>query len=252
MKATTRGNAFFIYILPSPNVKPCPHEIPFQYQEFKDVLEKKNVDTLPKYQPYDCAIDLVEGTQPPFGPIYNLSQDKLLMFREHMYENLEKRFIRHSKSLASAPILFVKKKDGSFRMCVDYHGFNQFTIKNWYPLPLTSRLLDQLTHAKVYTKIDLCGTYNLVHIQEDNEWKIMFKTLYDHFGYVVVPFGLTNMPTVFQHLMNVFFHRYLDDFMICYIDDIFIFSKNMEDHDRHVCSIFEKLQKVGLYAKFEL
>jgi hypothetical protein len=99
-----------------------------------------------------------------FEPIYNLSQDELVAFREYIDENLKKRFIWHSKFLVGAPILFVKKKDVSLWMCVNYHGLNRLTIKNWYPLPLISRLLDQLSHAKVYTKIDLCGTYNLMII----------------------------------------------------------------------------------------
>jgi len=102
--------------------------------------------------------------QPPFGPIYNLSQHKFAMFWEDFNEDLENGFIRHSKFLIGAHVLFVKKENGSLRMCVNYHGLNHLTIMNWYPLPLISRLLNQLSHAKVYTKIDLHGTYNLVHI----------------------------------------------------------------------------------------
>jgi hypothetical protein len=124
MKVAMRGDAFLIYILLSPNVEPHPHEIPSQYQKFKDVFEKKNANTLPKYQPYICAIDLVKGAQPPFEPIYNLAQDELVTFCEYIDENLEKGFIQHSKSPAGAPIMFIKNKDGSPRMCVDYCGFN--------------------------------------------------------------------------------------------------------------------------------
>jgi hypothetical protein len=116
-------------------------------------------------------------------------------------------------------------------MCVDYRGFNRLTIKNRYPLPLISGLLDQFSHAKVYTKIDLHGAYNLVCIQKGDEWKMTFRTCYGHFQYVVMPFGLTNALAIFQHIMNDVFHEYLDDFMVCYIDDILIFSKNMDDHD---------------------
>jgi hypothetical protein len=116
-------------------------------------------------------------------------------------------------------------------MCVDYHGFNQLTIKNRYPLPLISGPLDWFNHAKVYTKVDLYGAYNLVCIQKGDEWKMTFRTCYDHFQYVVMPFGLTNALAIFQHLMNDVFHEYLDDFMVCYINDILIFSKNMDDYD---------------------
>ena len=174
-------------------------DIPPQYQDFKDVFEKKNADLLPKHRPYDCAIELQEGTQPPFGPIYNLSQTELTALREYIDENLAKGFIRHSKSPAGAPILFVKKKDGSLRMCVDYRGLNKITKKNRYPLPLISGLLDQLGQAKIYTKIDLRGAYNLVRIKEGDEWKTAFRTRYGHFEYNVMPFGLTNAPAIFQH-----------------------------------------------------
>ncbi len=133
-------------------------------------------------------------------------------------------------------------------MCVNYCRLNQLTIKNQYPLPLISRLLNQFNHAKMYTKIDLCEAYNLVHIREGDDWKTIFKTCYNHFEYVVMPFGLTNVPTIFQHLMNDVFHEFLDDFMVCYIDDILIFSKNMEDHEHHVCLVVEKFQEVGLYV----
>jgi hypothetical protein len=118
-------------------------------------------------------------------------------------------------------------------------------------LPLILGLSDQFNHAKVYTKIDLCGAYNLVHIQEGDEWKMMFKTRYDHFEYVVMPFGLTIVPFIFQHLINNVFFEYLDNFVLYYIDDILIFSKNMKDHECHVHLILEKLQEVGLYAKLE-
>ena len=145
-----------------------------QYQEFQDVFEKKNVDTLPKHRSYDCSIDLQEGTQPPFGPIYSLSQNELIEFKEYIEENLAKNFIQHSKSPARAPILFVKKKDGSLRMCVDYRGLNKITIKNRYLLSLISEFFDQLNQAKIYTKIDLRGAYNLLRIKEGDEWKIAF------------------------------------------------------------------------------
>ncbi len=137
------------------------------------------------------------------------------------------------------------------QICVSYHGLNRFTIKNRYPLPLILGLLDQINRAKVYTKIDLRGAYNLVHIQKGDEWKTKFKTCYGHFEYVMMPFGLTNTPIIFQHLMNDVFCEYLDDFVVCYIDDIFIFSKNMADHEHHVRLVLEKLQEVGHNAKLE-
>jgi hypothetical protein len=225
--------------------------IPEQYKQFQDVFEKKNADILPKHRPYDCSIDLQDGAQPPFGPIYNLSQNELTTLREYIEENLAKNFIRHSKSPAGAPILFVKKKDGSLRLCVDYRGLNKVTVKNRYPLPLISGLLDQLSQAKIYTKIDLRGAYNLVRIKEGDEWKTAFRTRYGHFEYNVMPFGLTNAPAIFQHLMNDVFREYLDRFVVCYLDDILIYSKNIEEHEEHVKLVLQKLREKGLYAKAE-
>jgi hypothetical protein len=125
--------------------------------------------------------------------------------------------------------LFVKKKDGSLWMCVNYHGLNRLTIENRYLLPSISRLLDQISRVEVYTKIDLCGAYNLVCIWKGDEWKMTFRTCYSHCKYVVMSFGfkLTNTHVVFQHLMNEAFREYLDDFVFCYTDVIIIFSKNM-------------------------
>ena len=168
------GSVFAIYAAPISEKVKTSSGIPSQYQDYQDVFEKKNADILPEHRPYDCSIDLKEGTQPPFGPIYSLSQDELAELKTYIEENLAKNFIRHSKSPAGAPILFVKKKDGSLRMCVDYRGLNKITIKNRYPLPLISGLLDQLNQAKIYTKIDLRGAYNLVRIKEGDEWKTAF------------------------------------------------------------------------------
>jgi hypothetical protein len=153
-------------------------------------------------------------------------EPELQSLGDYLTENLAKGFIRHSKSPTSAPILFVKKKDGSFRLCVDYRGLNKISKKNRYPLPLISGLLDWLHTGKIFTKIDLCGAYNLLMIRLGDEWKIAFRTCYGHFEYTVMPFGLTNAPVVFQHLMNNIFGEYMDEFVVVYLDDILIFSKN--------------------------
>ena len=179
--------------------------LPTQYEDFKNVFEKKNADIVPQHRPYDYAIELQEGAQPPFGPIYNLSQNELAKLQKYIDKNLSKNFIRHSKSLAGAPILFVEKKDGSLCMCVDYRGLNKAIMKNRYPLLLISGLLDQLGKTKIFTKIDLRSAYNLVRIKEGDEWKTAFRTRYGHFKYNVMPFGLINAPAIFQHMMNNIF-----------------------------------------------
>ena len=194
-----------------------------------------------------------------FKKVLNHLLDQSIVFlimSSQLCENISMRTLPKTSSdilsrCCGAPILFVKKKDGSLRMCVDYHGLNKITIKNRYPLPLIFGLLDQLGRANVYTKIDLRGAYNLVHIKEGDEWKTAFRTRYGHFEYNVMPFGLTNAPAIFQHLMNDVFREFLDDFVICYLDDILIFSKNEEDHEKYVWLVLEKLRNAGLYAKLE-
>jgi hypothetical protein len=136
-------------------------------------------------------------------------------------------------------------------MCVDYEGLNKLTIKNQYPLPLISNLLDRVGSAKIYTKIDLRGAYNLVSIKEGDEWKIAFQTRYGLFEYLVMPFGLTNAPSFFQHMIKDIFQEYLDDFVVIYLDDILISSKNEEDHENHVRLVLRKLREMSLYAKLE-
>ena len=225
--------------------------LPEQYKPYQDVFEKKNADILPQHRPYDCTIDIKDGAQVPFGPIYNLSQNELATLKEYIDENLAKGFIRHSKSPAGAPILFVKKKDGFLRMCVDYQGLNKVTVKNRYPLPLISGLLNELGQTKIYTKIDLRGAYNLVRVKEGDKWKTAFRTRYGHFEYLVIPFALTNASAIFQHLMNDIFREFLNNFVVCYLDDILIYSKDINQHEEHVQLVLDKLRNASLYAKPE-
>jgi hypothetical protein len=134
---------------------------------------------------------------------------------------------------------------------VDYRGLNKITKKNRYPLPLISGLLDQLRTRKIFTKLDLRGAYNLFRIRPGDEWKTAFRTRYGHFEYTVMPFGLTNAPVIFQHLMNDIFREYMDEFVVVYLDDILIFSKDQETHNKHVRLVLAMLQEHGLYAKME-
>jgi hypothetical protein len=254
-QAAKNLQVFAIHVNPAnnknPQSKPTPVKLPEKYKDFVDVFEKINVDQLPAHSPYDCLIDLEEGHSPPFGPIYGLSKSKLQALRDYLTENLAKGFVQHSKSPAGAPILFVKKKDGSLRLCVDYRGLNKITTKNRYPLPLISGLLDRLRTGKIFTKLGLRGAYYLLRIRPGDEWKTTFHTRYGHFEYTVMPFGLTNAPAVFQHLMNDIFREYMDEFVVVYLDDILIFSKDQETHNKHVRLVLATLRVHGLYAKME-
>jgi hypothetical protein len=157
---------------------------------------------LPRHCPYDHHIPLKDGFTPPFGPIYSLSRTELEALRKWLEENLSKGFIHASSSPAGAPILFVKKGDGSLHLCVDYQGLNEGIIKNCYPLPLLHETLLCLQKAKYFTKLDIRGAYNLVRMAEGEEWKTTFRTRYSLFESLVMPFGLTNTPASFQYFIN--------------------------------------------------
>ncbi|GJV41050.1 putative reverse transcriptase domain-containing protein [Tanacetum coccineum] len=169
---------------------------------------------------------------------------------EQLKELSDKGFIRPSSSPWGAPVLFVKKKDGSFRMCIDYQELNKLTVKNRYPLPRIDDLFDQLQGSSVYSKIDLRSGYHQLRVREEDIPKTAFRTRYGHYEFQVMPFGLTNAPAVFMDLMNRVCKPYLDKFVIVFIDDILIYSKNKQEHEEHLKLILELLKKEELYAKF--
>lgn len=226
-------------------------KVPVEYHDFADVFSKQVADDLPPHRPYDHAIDLEEGTTPPHGPVYSMSELELKSLREYLEEMLGKGYIRSSNSPAGAPVLFARKKDGSLRLCVDYRGLNKITKKNRYPLPLIGTLLDQLRTAKVFTKIDLRWGYNNVRISEGHEWKTAFRMRYGSFEYLVMPFGMTNSPATFQHFMNDIFRDMVDVFVVVYLDDILIFSKDLIMHRTHVRRVLQRLREFNLPAKLE-
>jgi hypothetical protein len=226
-------------------------KLPTEYADFADLFSKQSANVLPKHQPWDHTIPLIEGKQPPYGPIYPLSELELRSLREYLDEHLQKGSIRLSSSPAGSPILFVKKKDGSLRLCVDYRGLNSITIKNRYPLPLIPEMLDRLRSARIYTKLDLRDAYNLIRIASGEEWKTAFRTRYGHFEYLVMPFELTNAPASFQGLINDVLRPFLDRFALGYLDDILIYSNSLDEHVQHVRSVLARLQETHLFVKLE-
>ena len=166
-----------------------------------------------------------------------------------LQEFLEKGFIRSSVSPWGAPILFVKKKDGTLRLCVDYRQLNKMTVKNKYPLPRINDLFDQLKCASVFSKIDLRSGYNQLRIKDADVHKTMFRTRYGHYEFLVMSFGLTNAPMAFMDLMNHVFRSYVDQFVVVFINEILVYSKDREDHNTHPRVVLETLRKEQLYAK---
>ncbi len=170
---------------------------------------------------------------------------------KYIQESIKAGLIHHSSSPAGAGFFFVKKKDGSLRPCIDYRGLNDITVKNRYPLPLMSSAFELLQGAKVFTKLDLRNTYNLVRIHKGDEWKTAFNTPTGHYEYLVLPFGLTNAPAVFQGMVNRVLGDMINRFVFVYLDDILIFSPSLQVHTQHVCQVLQWLLENQLFVKAE-
>ncbi|KAJ8369826.1 hypothetical protein SKAU_G00098540 [Synaphobranchus kaupii] len=202
-------------------------------------------------QPYDCAIDLLAGAKLPSGRLYSLSGPEKLAMEEYIHDSLASGIIRPSSSPVGAGFFFVGKKDGSLRPCIDYRGLNQVTIRNKYPLPLINTAFETLSPAVTFTKLDLRNAYHLVRIREGDEWKTAFNTPLGHYEYLVVPFGLTNAPAVFQGMVNDVLRDLLGRSVFVYIDDILIFSQSPQEHVIHVREVLQQLLENQLFVKAE-
>ncbi|KAK9079891.1 hypothetical protein SSX86_001564 [Deinandra increscens subsp. villosa] len=218
-------------------------------QEFKDVF----LDDLPGLPPdrdVEFKIDLVPNAKPVAKAPYRLAPAELQELKTQIQELLDKGFIRPSVSPWGAPVLFVKKKDGSMRMCIDYRELNKLTVKNKYPLPIIDDLFDQLQGAKWFSKIDLRSGYHQLKVKEEDVPKTAFRTRYGHYEFLVMSFGLTNAPAAFMDLMNRVCKPMLDKSVIVFIDDILVYSRNEAEHAKHLREVLERLREEKLYAKF--
>ncbi|CAH9107428.1 unnamed protein product, partial [Cuscuta europaea] len=216
--------------------------------EFPDVFPEE-IPGMPPEREVEFSIELMPGTAPISKAPYRMAPKEMQELKEQLEELLEKGYIRPSVSPWGAPVLFVKKKDGSLRLCIDYRELNQATIKNKYPLPRIDDLFDQLKGACTFSKIDLRSGYHQVRIAEKDVPKTAFRTRYGHYEFTVMPFGLTNAPAVFMDLMNRVFRPYLDTFVVVFIDDILVYSKTPEDHEKHLRLTLQTLRENQLYAK---
>ncbi|KAI7808450.1 Pol polyprotein [Triplophysa rosa] len=225
--------------------------VPEEYHDLRTVFSKSRATSLPPHRPYDCAIDLLPGTSPPKGRLYSLSCPEREAMDKYINESLQAGLIRHSSSPAGAGFFFVQKRDGSLRPCIDYRGLNEITVKNKYPLPLMSTAFELLQGARVFTKLDLRNAYHLVRIREGDEWKTAFNTPSGHYEYLVLPFGLTNAPAVFQGLINAKLSDMINQFVFVYMDDILIFSPSLQEHSQHVREVLQRLLENQLFIKAE-
>jgi hypothetical protein len=217
--------------------------------KFPDVFPE-DLPGLPPERDVEFVIELKPGTTPISRRSYRMPPNELAELKIQLQDLLEKGFIRPSSSPWGCPAIFVKKKDQTLRMCVDYRPLNEVTIKNKYPLPRIDILFDQLTGARVFSKIDLRSGYHQIRIRPKDIPKTVFTTRYGLFEYLVMSFGLTNAPAHFTYLMNSVFMPELDKFVVVFIDDILIYSKNEEEHAQHLRIVLTRLRKHQLYAKF--
>ena len=217
-------------------------------KEFPNVFPD-DISGLPPDREVEFTIDLIPGTEPISIPPYRMAPVELRELKAQLEELLSKGFIRPSISPWGAPVLFVKKKDGSLRLCIDYRQLNRVTIRNQYPLPRIDELFDQLQGSRVYSKIDLRSGYHRLRVWESDVPKTAFRTRYGHYEFLVMPFGLTNAPTAFMDLMNRVFQPYLDRFIIIFIVDILVYSGSSEEHSEHLRIVLQTLRERQLYAK---
>jgi len=218
-----------------------------EFKQYLDIMGKEAADPLREHRPYDCKIDLKEGSMAPWGPIYLLSETELQALREWLREMKRTGKIQRSTSPAGSPILFVPKPNGrGLRLCVDYRGLNKITIPNWYPLPLMQELQDRVQGAQWFTKMDLKNGFNLIRIREGDEWKSAFRTRYGLYEFKVMSFRLTNALSTFQDMMNHILSDVLDVGVLAYMDDILVYGKTRQEHDDLVKEVLRRLQENGL------
>ncbi|GLB41215.1 putative retrotransposable element tf2 155 kda protein type 1-like [Lyophyllum shimeji] len=226
--------------------------VPDYLHDFEDVFSKAAFDELPERKQWDHAIELEPGSTPSSCKVYPLAPNEQAELDAFLEENLRSGRIRPSKSPMASPVFFIKKKDGSLRLVQDYRALNAITVKNRYPLPLISELINNLRGARYFTKLDVRWGYNNVRIKEGDEWKAAFRTNRGLFEPLVMFFGLTNSPATFQTMMNDIFRDLIAQGVVCvYLDDILIYTKTLEEHRRITRIVLDRLREHRLFLKPE-
>jgi Reverse transcriptase (RNA-dependent DNA polymerase) len=218
-------------------------------EDFSDIFPHDLPHGLPPKRSIDLKIDLLTDTKPVKRPIYKLSEEELKLLKSQIDELLEEGFIRPSTSSWGSSVIFVPKKEGGLRMRIDYRALNKATIRNNYPLPRIDEVWDQIGGSKYFSSLDLRSGYNQIRAAEEDVQKTCFRTRYGAFEFLVVPFGLSGAPPVFQALMNDVLRPFLDIFCLVYLDDILIYSRTEDEHISHLRAVLEKLREHRLYAK---
>jgi hypothetical protein len=218
-------------------------------REFPNVFSD-DLSGMPPERVIEFKIELQPDTSPISKAPYKMSQEELAELKIQLKNLLDKGFIHPNSSPWGSPALFVSKKDKSLRLCVDYWPLNAVTIKNKYPLPCIDILFDQLAGAQIFSKVDIRSSYYQIKIYDEDIPKTAFSTRYELYEFLVMSFGLTNAPAHFMYLMNSVFMTELDKFVMVFIDNILVYSKNMKDHEEHLRVVLQRLRNHQLYAKF--
>jgi hypothetical protein len=219
-------------------------------REFRDVFPEE-LPGLPPVREIEVSIETIPGVSPIAQSPYRMAPMELAELKVQLQELLDKGFIWPSNSPWGAPVLFVKKKDGTLRLCIDYRQLNKVTVKNRYPLPRIDDLFDQLKGVRVFSKINLRSGYHQLRIKEQDIQKTAFRTRYGHYEFLVMPFGLTNAPAMFMDLMNRVFRPYLVQYVVVFIDDILVYSNSHLEHEQHLRVVLQTLRENQLYAKLD-
>ena len=225
--------------------------VPPEYYDYLSKFSEEEAKALPPYCYVDHTIPLIKGGKPLFGWIYSISDNDLKGLKAWIKENLAKSFIRVLSSSTASPIGIVRRPGSEPQVWVNYRTLNDITIKDRHPLPRIEETLNQIRGVKYITKIDFCWYFHQIRIQEEDEWKTVFRSQCGLFAFLVMLFGLTNAPATAQRFMNDTLREFLDLFCIIYIDDILIYSNNKWEHQEQVWKFLAKLKEAGLYAKVE-